>query len=143
VNAGWLCGSRSRDAAEADVAHTRVHHLWPAPTTGSRKNAATRSGPILSISARSSPADLEGKTVGVIGVPSDTAVFETMVEEAGGDPGKSKVVTVGSGGIQALIAGRVSAFTGYLPATVGGMTSGSSIRVSTAERPRNDFIARK
>jgi NitT/TauT family transport system substrate-binding protein/putative hydroxymethylpyrimidine transport system substrate-binding protein len=63
-----------------------------------------------------SPAELAGKTVGVTGVPSDTAVFETMVEDAGGDPGESRVVTVGFGGIQALLAGRISAFTGYIPA---------------------------
>ena len=63
-----------------------------------------------------SPAGLAGKTVGVTGVPSDTAVFETMVEDAGGDPDASKVVTVGFGGIQALLAGRISAFTGYIPA---------------------------
>jgi ABC-type nitrate/sulfonate/bicarbonate transport system substrate-binding protein len=63
-----------------------------------------------------SPADLGGKTVGVTGVPSDMAVLETMVEDAGGDPDDSKVVTVGFGGIQALLAGRISAFTGYVPA---------------------------
>jgi NitT/TauT family transport system substrate-binding protein/putative hydroxymethylpyrimidine transport system substrate-binding protein len=63
-----------------------------------------------------SPADLGGKTVGVTGVPSDTAVLETMVEAAGGSPDESKVVTVGFGGIQALLAGRISAFTGYVPA---------------------------
>ncbi len=63
-----------------------------------------------------SPADLGGRTVGVTGVPSDVAVFETMVEDAGGSPGQSKVVTVGFGGIQALLAGRISAFTGYIPA---------------------------
>jgi putative hydroxymethylpyrimidine transport system substrate-binding protein len=63
-----------------------------------------------------SPADLGGKTVGVTGVPSDTAVFETMVKDAGGSPGRSRVVTVGFGGIQALLAGRISGFTGYIPA---------------------------
>jgi len=63
-----------------------------------------------------SPGDLGGRTVGVTGLPSDTAVFETMVEDAGGDPQASTVVTVGFGGIQALLAGRISAFTGYLPA---------------------------
>lgn len=62
------------------------------------------------------PADLEGKTVGETGVPSDEAVFETIVEDAGGDPAKSKVVTIGFNGIQALQAGRISAFTGYVPA---------------------------
>ncbi len=63
-----------------------------------------------------SPADLNGRTVGVTGLPSDNAVFETMVEDAGGDPSGSKVVTVGFGGIQSLLAGKISAFTGYLPA---------------------------
>ena len=63
-----------------------------------------------------SPGDLGGRTVGVTGLPSDTAVFETMVEDAGGDPRASEVVTVGFGGIQALLAGRISGFTGYLPA---------------------------
>lgn len=62
------------------------------------------------------PADLDGKTVGVTGVPSDDAVFETIVEDAGGDPGSAKVVTIGFNGIQALQAGRISAFTGYVPA---------------------------
>lgn len=62
------------------------------------------------------PADLEGKTVGVTGVPSDDAVFETIVEDAGGDPTAARVVTIGFNGIQALQAGRISAFTGYIPA---------------------------
>lgn len=62
------------------------------------------------------PADLGGRTVGVTGLPSDTAVFETMVRDAGENPDRSKVVTVGFGGIQGLIAGRISAFTGYIPA---------------------------
>jgi NitT/TauT family transport system substrate-binding protein/putative hydroxymethylpyrimidine transport system substrate-binding protein len=63
-----------------------------------------------------SPAGLTGKTVGITGVPSDTAVFETMVEDAGGRPEDSRVVTVGFGGVQALLAGRLSAFAGYVPA---------------------------
>jgi len=62
------------------------------------------------------PAGLEGKTVGVTGVPSDKAVFETMVKDAGGDPSKSKVVTIGFNGVQALQAGKISAFTGYVAA---------------------------
>lgn len=62
------------------------------------------------------PAGLAGKTVGVTGVPSDKAVFETMVSDDGGDPGDSKVVTVGFNGAQALQAGKIDAFTGYIPA---------------------------
>lgn len=62
------------------------------------------------------PADLDGKTVGVTGVPSDDAVFETIVDDAGGDPASADVVTIGFNGIQALRAGKISAFTGYVPA---------------------------
>ncbi|MFM9076733.1 MAG: ABC transporter substrate-binding protein [Solirubrobacterales bacterium] len=62
------------------------------------------------------PADLAGRKVGETGAPSDRAVFQTMVESAGGDPAASEVVSIGFGGVQARVAGRIAAFTGYLPA---------------------------
>ncbi len=62
-----------------------------------------------------SPRQLEGKTVGITGVPSDTAVLDTEVRHAGGDPAKVHVVTVGFNGPQALVAGRIAAFTGFIP----------------------------
>jgi putative hydroxymethylpyrimidine transport system substrate-binding protein len=62
-----------------------------------------------------SPAQLQGKTVGITGVPSDTAVLDTEVRHAGGDPAKVHVVTVGFNGPQALLAGRIAAFTGFIP----------------------------
>lgn len=64
----------------------------------------------------SSPARLQGKTVGITGVPSDSAVLDTEVRAAGGDPGKVHVVTVGFNGAQALRAGKIAAFTGFWPA---------------------------
>lgn len=70
----------------------------------------------LADSGVGSPAELAGRKVGETGTPSDRAVFETMVETAGGDPAASEVVSIGFGGVQALIAGRIAAFTGYLPA---------------------------
>ncbi len=63
----------------------------------------------------STPAQLQGKTVGITGVPSDTAVLDTEVRHAGGDPAKVHVVTVGFNGPQALLAGRIAAFTGFIP----------------------------
>ena len=63
----------------------------------------------------SSPAQLQGKTVGITGVPSDTAVLDTEVRDAGGNPAKVHVVTVGFNGPQALLAGRIAAFTGFIP----------------------------
>ena len=62
-----------------------------------------------------SAAGLVGKTVGVTGVPSDTAVLDTVVAHAGGNPAKVKVITVGFDGIPYLEAGRISAFLGYWP----------------------------
>lgn len=70
----------------------------------------------LAESGIESPAGLAGEVVGETGAPSDRAVFETMVEFSGGNPAGSEVVSIGFGGVQALIAGRIAAFTGYVPA---------------------------
>ena len=62
-----------------------------------------------------SPADLVGKTVGITGVPSDRAVLDTELRHAGVSPARVKVVTVGFNGGQALVAGKIAAFTGFIP----------------------------
>jgi ABC-type nitrate/sulfonate/bicarbonate transport system substrate-binding protein len=62
-----------------------------------------------------SPAGLVGKTVGVTGVPSDTAALDTVVADAGGDPKKVHVITIGFNGVPDLEAGKIAAFTGYWP----------------------------
>jgi ABC-type nitrate/sulfonate/bicarbonate transport system substrate-binding protein len=62
-----------------------------------------------------SPADLAGKTVGITGVPSDLAVLDTELRDVGVSPGRVHVVTVGFNGPQALLAGRIAAFTGFIP----------------------------
>lgn len=63
-----------------------------------------------------SPAGLEGKTVGVTGVPSDNAILDTIMADDGSSSDSVDVVTIGFNGVQALEAGRVSAFTGFIPA---------------------------
>ncbi len=62
-----------------------------------------------------SPADLAGRTVGITGVPSDLAVLDTELRHAGLSPSRVHVVTVGFNGAQALAAGRIAAFTGFIP----------------------------
>jgi putative hydroxymethylpyrimidine transport system substrate-binding protein len=62
-----------------------------------------------------SPAQLQGRTVGITGVPSDRAVLDTEVRHSGGDPARVHVVTVGFDGAQGLVAGRLAAFTGFVP----------------------------
>lgn len=60
-----------------------------------------------------SPKDLEGKTVGVTGLPSDVAVLDSEVEAAGGDPSKVHTVTIGFNAVSALAAGKVDAVTAF------------------------------
>lgn len=57
----------------------------------------------------------EGKTVGITGVPSDTAILNTIVSHAGGDPAKVKKVTIGFNGVQNLENGKVAGFIGFYP----------------------------
>jgi len=56
--------------------------------------------------------DLEGKTVGVAGVPSDRPLLDSVVRSAGGDPSKVTVRTIGYTLSPALAAGKVDAVIG-------------------------------
>lgn len=73
--------------------------------------------PLNSIIARSDrgitrPRDLEGRTVGIAGVPSDRALLDTVVRNDGGDPAKVDTKVVGYTLSPALAAGKVDAIVG-------------------------------
>jgi len=68
---------------------------------------------VLAAPQISNPRELEGKTVGITGVPSDTAVLDSIVAGAGGDPAKVKTVTIGFNAVPDLLAGRVAAVTAF------------------------------
>jgi putative hydroxymethylpyrimidine transport system substrate-binding protein len=59
------------------------------------------------------PRDLEGRRVGVTGLPSDEAVVDSEVEDDGGDPDAVERVMVGFNAVPALAAGKVDAVTGF------------------------------
>jgi len=59
------------------------------------------------------PKELEGRTVGVTGLPSDEAVVDSEVSADGGDPKQVKRVTIGFTAVSALAAGKVDAATGF------------------------------
>ena len=59
------------------------------------------------------PRELEGRTVGVTGLPSDDAVLDSVVRADGGDPLQVERVTIGFESIAALAAGRVDAATAF------------------------------
>ncbi len=56
--------------------------------------------------------DLEGKTVGAAGVPSDRALLDRIVRSAGGDPTKVTLRGIGYTLTPALAAGKVDAIIG-------------------------------
>jgi ABC-type nitrate/sulfonate/bicarbonate transport system substrate-binding protein len=59
------------------------------------------------------PRLLQGRTVGITGVPSDTAVLHSIVAGAGGDPRKVHTVTIGFNAVAALLSRRVSGATAF------------------------------
>ncbi len=59
------------------------------------------------------PRDLDGRTVGVTGLPSDEAVVDSEVAADGGDPARVHRVTIGFDAVSSLAAGKVDAATGF------------------------------
>lgn len=58
-------------------------------------------------------ADLEGRRIGVTGLPSDDAVLETVLAGGGLDLDDVETVTVGFDAVPALLAGRLDAATAF------------------------------
>ena len=96
--------------------------------------------PLASVIARadtdvSRPRDLEGRTVGVTGLPSDEAVVDSEVSADGGDPAQVRRVTIGFNAVAALAAGRVDAATGFWNAeAVALRQQGIPIRIFKVDR---------
>jgi ABC-type nitrate/sulfonate/bicarbonate transport system substrate-binding protein len=96
--------------------------------------------PLAAVIARagdgvSRPRDLEGKAVGVTGLPSDEAVVDSEVSADGGDPAKVDEVTIGFNAISALAAAKVDAATGFWNAEgVALRRQGVPIRIFKVDR---------
>lgn len=60
-----------------------------------------------------SPADLDGRRVGVTGLPSDDAVLDTVLEGGGVGPRAVERLTIGFEAVPLLAAGRVDAATAF------------------------------
>jgi putative hydroxymethylpyrimidine transport system substrate-binding protein len=59
------------------------------------------------------PRELEGKRVGVTGLPSDDAVLRSIVAGAGGNPKRVRPVTIGFDAVRSLLTGRVAGATAF------------------------------
>ena len=149
-----VAAERDRRTAQPGRAPAARSSGWPtAATSPPRSTTAADDEAVMAIVQRPvgglialasehlrSPAQLQGRTVGITGVPSDLAVLDTEVRHAGGDPAKVHVVTVGFNGAQALLAGRVAAFTGFVPddgvGLRGGRPSDHALLARPQRRPR-------
>ena len=106
-------------AGRADMSVVDIHDLGLARERGSEivGVAALVQRPLAAVIARGSvvrrPRDLEGRRVGVTGLPSDDAVLRAVVEHDGGDFERVRRVTIGFSAVPSLIAGRVDAVVSF------------------------------
>lgn len=61
----------------------------------------------------SNPKQLEGKTIGVTGDPSDLAVLDSILMGAGANPKQVHTITIGYHAVPDLLAGRLAAATAF------------------------------
>ncbi len=109
---------RLLETGRADFAILDIHDLALARARGQRivgiMGIVQR--PLAAVIAApnvTSPRKLAGRTVGVTGVPSDTAVLHSIVAGAGGRTAGVKTITIGFNAVADLLAGRVSAATAF------------------------------
>ena len=68
---------------------------------------------VIAAPAVTTPRALAGRTVGVTGAPSDTAVLDSIVAGGGGRPQSLKTITIGFNAVGDLLAGKVAAATAF------------------------------
>jgi putative hydroxymethylpyrimidine transport system substrate-binding protein len=107
-------------AGRAQFAILDIHDLGLARESGADVVglAAIVGRPLAAVIARDrevvrTPADLEGGTVGVTGLPSDDAVLDSVLEAGGAEPGAVDRVTIGFESVTALSSGRLDAATAF------------------------------
>ncbi|HEY1277245.1 MAG TPA: ABC transporter substrate-binding protein [Thermoleophilaceae bacterium] len=105
-------------AGRADMSVVDIHDLGLARERGSDivGVGALVQRPLAAVIARGGvrrPVDLEGRRVGVTGLPSDDAVLRAVVQHDGGDPARVRRTTIGFSAVPSLIAGRVDAVVAF------------------------------
>ncbi len=105
-------------SGRADVAVLDIHDLGLARERGADVVgiAALVQRPLAALIARphvERPRDLEGRTVGVSGLPSDPAFLRAIVEHDGGDYRSIRQVTIGFAAVSALASRKVQAVPAF------------------------------
>lgn len=139
------------EAGRADFAILDVNDFGVARARGLRLRAiaALVQVPLAAVIARDRDAvrrgrDLEGRTVGVTGLPSDDAVLDAIVAGDGGDPARVERVNVGFDSVAALTSGRVDAATGFWNAEGVALRAAGiptrELRVADGRRPFPELV---
>jgi putative hydroxymethylpyrimidine transport system substrate-binding protein len=105
-------------AGKTDFAVLDIHDLGLAREKGADLVGvfALVQRPLASVIAQpgiDNPKQLQGRRVGVTGVPSDDAVLRSIVTGAGGDPKRVKTTAIGFTAVPALLARRVDGATAF------------------------------
>jgi NitT/TauT family transport system substrate-binding protein/putative hydroxymethylpyrimidine transport system substrate-binding protein len=106
-------------AGRADMSVVDIHDLGLARQAGAEVVGvgALVQRPLAAVIARRAavrrPRDLEGRRVGVTGLPSDEAVLRAVVEHDGGNYNRVRKVTIGFSAVPSFIAGRVDAVVAF------------------------------
>jgi putative hydroxymethylpyrimidine transport system substrate-binding protein len=111
-------GIKALLSGQADLAIVDIHDLAIAQAKGKDVVGvmALVQTPLAAILAQpdvTKPSQLEGRKVGVTGLPSDDAVLASIVAGDGGDAAKVRKVTVGFNAVQALLTRKVSGATAF------------------------------
>jgi ABC-type nitrate/sulfonate/bicarbonate transport system substrate-binding protein len=109
---------RLLETGRANFALLDIHDLAIARERGQdiRGIMAIVQRPLAAVIAAPSvrnPRQLAGRTAGITGVPSDTAVLHSVVAGARGSPARVHTITIGFNAVADLLAGRVAAATAF------------------------------
>ncbi len=96
------------DIHDLALARERGRDLVAVMAIVQRPLAAVLTGPGVR-----TPRDLEGRRVGVTGLPSDEAVLDSVVRGARGDPERVRKTTIGFNAVASVVSGRVAGATAF------------------------------
>lgn len=101
------------DFAIMDIHDLAIARQQGADVVGVMALVQTPLAAVITAPGVRSPRQLQGRSAGVTGLPSDVAVLRSVVRGAGGDPAQVRRVTIGFTAVQSLLGGRVDAVTAF------------------------------
>jgi NitT/TauT family transport system substrate-binding protein/putative hydroxymethylpyrimidine transport system substrate-binding protein len=121
-------GAKLLAAGRTDLAIMDIHDVALARQEGADLVAvgAVVQRPLAAVLASPAvrrPRDLEGRRVGVTGLPSDDAALDQIVRGDGGDPSAVKRATIGFEAVPSVVSGKVAAAIGFWNAEGVALTS--------------------